>query len=113
MRRLEVLRELVPTTTTMAVLVNPINDPAVVETETRHAQATARILGLQTIHILQASTERDLDSAFSTLIERRAGGLAITADTFFSGKSTSSLRWHFATQCRRFPRIASSPRLAA
>jgi putative ABC transport system substrate-binding protein len=87
-KRLEVLRELVPTTTTMAVLVNPINDPAVVETETRHAQATARILGLQTIHILQASTERDLDSAFSTLIERRAGGLAITADTFFSGKST-------------------------
>jgi len=86
-KRLEVLRELVPTTTTMAVLINPINDPAVVENETRHAQTTARILGLQTIHILQASTERDLASAFSILIQRRAGGLAISADTFFSGKS--------------------------
>jgi len=86
-KRLEVLHELVPTTTTMAVLINPINDPAVVENETRHAQTTARILGLQTIHILQASTERDLASAFSILIQRRAGGLAISADTFFSGKS--------------------------
>ena len=86
-KRLEVLRELVPTTTTMAVLINPINDPAVVENETRHARTTARVLGLQTIHILQASTERDLGSAFSTLIQRRAGGLAISADTFFSGKS--------------------------
>jgi putative ABC transport system substrate-binding protein len=39
------------------------------------------------VHVLQASTERDLDSAFSTLIQRRAGGLVISADTFFSGKS--------------------------
>jgi putative tryptophan/tyrosine transport system substrate-binding protein len=38
------------------------------------------------LHVVQASTERDLDSAFSTLTERRAGGLVISADTFFSGK---------------------------
>jgi putative ABC transport system substrate-binding protein len=86
-KRLEVLRELVPTTTTMAVLINPINDPAVVENESRHAQATARTLGLQTIHILQASTNRDFDIAFSTLTQKRAGGLAIAADTFFSSQS--------------------------
>src|SRR5215472_10493764 len=41
---------------------------------------------LQTIHMLQASTERDLDGVFSTLIQQRVGGLVITADTFFSGK---------------------------
>jgi putative ABC transport system substrate-binding protein len=86
-KRLEVLRELVPITTTMAVLINPINDRAVVENESRHAQATARALGLQTIHILQASTNRDLDIAFSTLTEKRVGGLAIAADTFFSSQS--------------------------
>jgi ABC-type uncharacterized transport system substrate-binding protein len=86
-KRLEVLRELVPTTTTMAVLINPINDPAVVENESRHAQTTARTLGLQTIHILQASTNRELDIAFSTLVQKRAGGLAIAADTFFSSQS--------------------------
>jgi putative tryptophan/tyrosine transport system substrate-binding protein len=82
-----VLRELLPTTTIMAVLVNPINTPASVETEVRQVQAAAHALGLQMIHILQASTERDLDSAFSTMIQRRAGGLVISADTFFSGKS--------------------------
>jgi putative ABC transport system substrate-binding protein len=86
-KRLEVLRELVPTTTTMAVLVNPINDPAVVENESINAQTAARTLGLQTIHILQASTEPDLDIAFSTLVQRRVGGLAIAADTFFSSQS--------------------------
>jgi putative ABC transport system substrate-binding protein len=86
-KRLEVLRELLPTTTTMAVLVNPINTPGMVETEIKQAQEAAHTLGLQTIHVLQASTERDLDSAFSNLIQMRAGGLVIAADTFFSGKS--------------------------
>jgi putative ABC transport system substrate-binding protein len=86
-KRLQVLRELLPTTTIMAVLVNPTNAPAFVETEVRQVQAAVHTLGLQMVHVLQASTERDLDSAFSTLIQRRAGGLVISADTFFSGKS--------------------------
>jgi putative tryptophan/tyrosine transport system substrate-binding protein len=86
-KRVEVLRELVPTTTIMAVLVNPTNNPVNVEVELRQAQAAANTLGLQTIHILQASTEPDLDGIFSTLIQRRVGGLVITADTLFSGKS--------------------------
>jgi putative ABC transport system substrate-binding protein len=86
-KRLQVLRELLPATTIMAVLVNPTNAPATVETEVRQVQAAAHALGLQMVHVLQASTERDLDSAFSTLIQRRAGGLVISADTFFSGKS--------------------------
>jgi putative ABC transport system substrate-binding protein len=86
-KRLEVLHELVPTATIMAVLINPINTPAVVETDSRQAQAAARALALQ-IHILEASTERDLDSGFSTMIQRRAGGLVISADVFFSSQST-------------------------
>jgi putative ABC transport system substrate-binding protein len=84
-KRVEVLRELVPTTKIMAVLVNPTNPN--VEVESRQAQAAANTLGLQTIHLLQASTERELDGIFSTLIQQRAGGLVITADTLFSGKS--------------------------
>jgi ABC-type uncharacterized transport system substrate-binding protein len=86
-KRLEALRELLPTTTAMAMLVNPVNNPAIVRTDLRQAQAAAQTLGLQLIHILQASTERDLDGAFSTLTQRRAGGLVISADTLFSGKS--------------------------
>ena len=86
-KRVEVLREMVPTTTNMAVLVNPTNNPDNVEVELRQAQAAANTLGLQTIHILQASTEHDLDGIFSTLIQQRVGGLVITADTLFSGRS--------------------------
>jgi putative ABC transport system substrate-binding protein len=86
-KRVEVLRELVPTTNIMAVLVNPTNNPANVEVELRQAEVAANILGLQTIHVLQARTEPDLDSVFSTLIQQRAGGLVITADTLFSRKS--------------------------
>jgi putative tryptophan/tyrosine transport system substrate-binding protein len=86
-KRLEVLRELVPTTTTMAVLVNPKNNPASVEAELRQAQAATYTLGLQTIQGLKASTESDLDGVFSTLIQQRVGGLVITADTLFSAKS--------------------------
>jgi putative ABC transport system substrate-binding protein len=86
-KRLEMLRELLPTTTIMAVLVNPLNNPAVVEADLRQVQAAAHTLGLQMMHVLQASTERDLDSAFATLIQRGAGGLVVSADTFFSGKS--------------------------
>jgi putative ABC transport system substrate-binding protein len=86
-KRFEVLRELLPTTTVMAVLVNPSNNPAVVEAEIGRAQAAAHVVGVQTLHVLQASTEVDLDGAFSTLIQRSAGGLVISADTFFSGKS--------------------------
>jgi len=86
-KRVEVLRELLPSTPIMAVLVNPTNNPANVEVELRQAEAAAKTLGLQTIHMLQASTELDLDRVFSTLIQQRAGGLVITADTLFSGRS--------------------------
>jgi putative ABC transport system substrate-binding protein len=85
-KRFEVLRELLPATNIMAVLVNPINTPVMVETDIRQIRAAARTLGVQTVHVLRASTERELESAFATLVERRAGGLMISADTFFSGQ---------------------------
>jgi putative tryptophan/tyrosine transport system substrate-binding protein len=86
-KRFEALRELLPTATTVAVLINPNNHPAVVEAQITQAQALAHPLGLQMIHVLKATTERDLDSAFSTAIQRGAGGLVIAPDTFFSGQS--------------------------
>jgi len=86
-KRLEVLHELLPTTSAMAVLVNPINNPVTVETDLRQIQAAARRLGMPMIHVLKASSERELDSAFSTLVQQRAGGLVINADAFFAGQS--------------------------
>ena len=84
-KRLELLHELVPTATTIALLVNPTN-PALAEPITRGLQAAARALGLE-LHVLQASTERDFDAAFATLIQLRAGGLVIGPDLFFASRS--------------------------
>jgi putative ABC transport system substrate-binding protein len=83
-KRLELLHELVPTATIMALLVNPIGPNA--ETDSRDVPLAARTLGLQ-IHVLHASTERDFDTAFATLVELRAGGLVISTDALFSARS--------------------------
>jgi putative tryptophan/tyrosine transport system substrate-binding protein len=80
-KRLELLHEVVSTATTVALLVNPTN-LSVAETESRVLQAAASTLGLR-LHVLKASTERDLDAVFARLAELRAGGLVIGADPFF------------------------------
>jgi putative ABC transport system substrate-binding protein len=86
-KRFEVLRELLPATSTMGVLVNPNSPPAFVENQKRQAEALGHSLGLQMIHVLQATTERDLNDVFSSAVKLRVGGLVITPDTFFSGQS--------------------------
>jgi putative ABC transport system substrate-binding protein len=83
-KRLELLRELIPTATTMAVLVNPTN-PAV-ETQSRNLQAAASTLGLQ-LEFVQASTERDFDTVFATLHQMRTRGLVIITEPFFNARS--------------------------
>jgi ABC-type uncharacterized transport system substrate-binding protein len=82
-KRLELLRQLDPTATVMALLVNPINANA--ESESRDALAAARTLGLQ-LRVLHASTERDFDTAFASLVQQRARGLVIGIDAFFSSR---------------------------
>ena len=84
-KRLEVLHELVPTATIIAGLVNPTN-PVVAEPETRDLQAAARTLGL-TLHVLHASSEQEIDTAFMTLVQLRAGALVIGADAYFNSRS--------------------------
>src|SRR5262245_60542327 len=83
-KRLEVVHELDPTAT-MALLVNPI-DPTV-ESQLREMQAATRTLGLPQLHVLRASTERDIDRAFAELVQLRAGGLVIVANQVFSTRS--------------------------
>jgi putative ABC transport system substrate-binding protein len=68
----------------MAALINPSHPGA--ELQSNDLQAAARVLGLQ-IHVLHASTERDLDRAFTTLAELKVGGLVIGSDGFFIDKS--------------------------
>jgi len=82
-KQLEILHELIPMATSIALLVNPAN-PAT-EIVSKDMQTAARILGLQ-LHLVHASTDRDLDSVFATLIQSPAGGLVIAPDPFFGSR---------------------------
>jgi putative ABC transport system substrate-binding protein len=79
-KRLELMHEVVPTAMIIALLLNPTNPLA--ETNTSDVQAAARTLGRQ-LHVLHASTERDFDTVFATLVRVRAGGLVIGNDGLF------------------------------
>jgi putative tryptophan/tyrosine transport system substrate-binding protein len=83
-KQLELLHELLPTATNFAVLVNPTNS-VMAESETNALLAAARTLGLQ-IRVLHASSERDLDPVFTTIVEGRAGGLVIGNDLLFNSR---------------------------
>jgi putative tryptophan/tyrosine transport system substrate-binding protein len=78
-KRVGLLHELVPSATTIAVMVNPNYPDA--EAQISEVQGAARTLGLQ-LHILKASSENDFDVAFATVIEQRAGALLIASDPF-------------------------------
>jgi putative ABC transport system substrate-binding protein len=82
-KRLGLLRELVPAATLIAILVNPTNPNT--ETQLKDVQEGARTLGVQ-IHILHASSEREIDAAFATLTQLRAGALLVGADPFFNSQ---------------------------
>jgi putative ABC transport system substrate-binding protein len=83
-KRLELLRELVPGASRVAVLVNPSNVASGERTE-KEVEAAARALGLQ-IQIFKASTNRDIDAAFAALVRERADALFVSPDGFFNGR---------------------------
>ena len=71
-KRLELLSEMVPISVPVAVLINPYGEHA--EQQAKDVQAGGPRIGRQ-VFILNASSEREIDTAFRRLIERRAGGL--------------------------------------
>src|SRR5262245_29214401 len=85
LKRLELMREMVPAAASLALLINPTNSSTAVAL-TQDIQAAARTLGVQ-LHVLHASTEREFDTAFET-----------------------SAQLHSAALCPRFTNTASSPK---
>jgi putative ABC transport system substrate-binding protein len=79
---LELLHQLLPAATNIAVLTNP-SSPALVQAFLQGLRPAASTLRLQ-LHVLEASTELDIDKAFAALGQLRADALVITPDTFFS-----------------------------
>jgi putative ABC transport system substrate-binding protein len=84
-KRLELLHELLPSATNVALLVNPAV-PALAEPVLRTSQAAADALGLQ-LHILNASSEPDFDTVFATLTRLRVNALVIGTDNLFATHS--------------------------
>ena len=82
-KKLELLHELVPTAAVIGVLVNPTSPNA--ERTSIDLQAAARALA-RTIYIVNASTERDIDTAFAAIVQWGAGALLVGSDPFFVGR---------------------------
>jgi putative ABC transport system substrate-binding protein len=89
-KRLGLLHDLVPKAVRVAVLINPANAP-VAETMLREVPEAARAIGLQ-IQVLNASTSREIEAAFATLMRDRADALFVAPDGFFGSR-----RVQFAT----------------
>jgi putative tryptophan/tyrosine transport system substrate-binding protein len=80
-KRLGLLHELVPHATEIAVLINPTQPVA--SDQVNEVKDAARALGLN-VHIIHAASESDLEPAFATCAQLRAGGLLVTSDPFFN-----------------------------
>ena len=83
-KRLDLLRELVPSAARVAVLVNP-SDPVRTASNLRDVETAARAIGLQ-IQVLKANTVSEIDMAFTTLARERADALFVVPDAFFNSR---------------------------
>jgi putative tryptophan/tyrosine transport system substrate-binding protein len=83
-KRLGLLHDLVPKAVRIAALVNPAN-PSATEATVRELSEAAQALGLQ-IAVLNASTSREIEAAFSTLVSDRADAVFVAPDSFFAGR---------------------------
>jgi ABC-type uncharacterized transport system substrate-binding protein len=84
-KRLELLRQIVPTASAVGLLVNPTS-PNLAESSSKDMQAVTRSLGLQ-LHVLHASAETDFEMVFSAFRQLRVDALVISRDAFFIGRS--------------------------
>jgi ABC-type uncharacterized transport system substrate-binding protein len=90
-KRLELLREMLPRASRIAVLVNP---PNTVNTQTtlREVEAAARAMGLQ-IQIFNASTSREIDAAFAAFGRERPDAVFVGQDAFYNGRRLQLANW--------------------
>jgi ABC-type uncharacterized transport system substrate-binding protein len=105
-KRLELLHELLPNAAVIAVIVNPNNANAGPELD--ETQVAARMLGLQ-LMVLPASTEREIDTAFASLVERRAAALFVLAMRSCAAGVINSSRWLRVMRYQRATSCVSMP----
>jgi putative ABC transport system substrate-binding protein len=83
-KRLELSRELMPSATAAALLINPKNPQS--DAVVKNMQAAAQSLGLQ-LYVLRASSEVEMEAAFASFASLKAGILTIGTDTLFNGST--------------------------
>jgi putative tryptophan/tyrosine transport system substrate-binding protein len=94
-KRMEVLREIAPKATDIALLVNPKGTLA--ERQVKDGTAAAHTLG-QRLHVLNTSTESDIDTAFATMSQLKVGAFIVSTDPFFGFVG----RDHLVMQARNY-----------
>ena len=82
-KRLGLLHELIPGATVVAALINPGQPDARAQAD--EVTEAARVLGLK-LHVVYAGGERDIEAAFATCLQLRAGALQVAADPFFNSR---------------------------
>jgi putative ABC transport system substrate-binding protein len=88
-KRLDVLRQLLPNAASVAVLANPEFQPA--SAEVRNLEDAAHTLGIK-ISALNARTESDIDTAFTTIVQQKADALIVGGDPFLLGQRDQLVR---------------------
>jgi putative ABC transport system substrate-binding protein len=83
-KRLELVRNLIPTATVIGFVVNPSNPNA--DSDTKDTEAAASVIGAK-IAVLKASSESEIDAVFATLAQLRPNALLVNNDAFFSSRN--------------------------
>ena len=104
-KRLVLLHALMPNAKAVATLVNPTNHST--KLQIANLQTAASAIGVQ-LHVLEATTDADLEVAFTRLSELRPIGLVIDNDGFFLGRTERLAALTAAVRCRRSSRTAPS-----
>jgi putative ABC transport system substrate-binding protein len=103
-KQLELMRELVPRSARVTVLVNP-NNPTSTESALGAVEVAARTLGLQ-IEVLRAATSQEIESAFATFAQARSDALLVNQDGFFAGRRVQLVQ---QAAYHRVPAVYSTP----
>jgi putative ABC transport system substrate-binding protein len=90
-KRLELLREMLPATARVAVLINPANT-ANAQSTLREVEAAGRAMRLQ-LQIFNASTSREIDAAFAAFGRERPDAVFVGQDAFFNGRRLQLANW--------------------
>jgi putative ABC transport system substrate-binding protein len=88
-KRIGLLHELIPNAASIAMLANP--DTLSFGVQIEEARKAAQILGLA-LHVINASSERDFDTAFAAIVERRMAALLVSADAFYGSHREQIIR---------------------